>query len=79
MSGSGLLWMGRALILLQLFNGVLGWGKEGHYVVCKIAEVIVVSIIKKVELIGCLFQIVLISLLLIDFYTMLILVNNMTM
>ncbi|XP_044496226.1 endonuclease 4-like [Mangifera indica] len=38
MSGSGLLWMGRALILLQLFNGVLGWGKEGHYVVCKIAE-----------------------------------------
>lgn len=47
MSGSGLLWMGRALILLQLFNGVLGWGKEGHYVVCKIAEVIVISIIKK--------------------------------
>ncbi|KAJ4703394.1 Endonuclease [Melia azedarach] len=38
MGGSGLLWIGRALVLLQLVNGVLGWGKEGHYAICKIAE-----------------------------------------
>ncbi|KAJ4703397.1 Endonuclease [Melia azedarach] len=38
MAKSGLLWIGRALVLLQLLNGVLGWGKEGHYAVCKIAE-----------------------------------------
>ncbi|KAJ0082834.1 hypothetical protein Patl1_10855 [Pistacia atlantica] len=38
MSGFGLLWIGRALVLLQLFNGVLGWGKEGHYAICKMAE-----------------------------------------
>ncbi|KAI9198633.1 hypothetical protein LWI28_019431 [Acer negundo] len=36
--GSGLLWIGRALIVFQLVNGVLGWGKEGHFATCKIAE-----------------------------------------
>lgn len=33
------MWIWRALILLQLVNGVLGWGKEGHFAICKIAEV----------------------------------------
>ncbi|KAH9796782.1 Endonuclease 4 [Citrus sinensis] len=32
------MWIWRALILLQLVNGVLGWGKEGHFAICKIAE-----------------------------------------
>lgn len=34
----GPLWIGRALILLQLVPVIHGWGKEGHYTVCKIAE-----------------------------------------
>ncbi|KAL5774574.1 hypothetical protein ACOSP7_012131 [Xanthoceras sorbifolium] len=38
MGGSRLLWIGRALIFFQLVNGVLGWGKEGHFAICKIAE-----------------------------------------
>lgn len=38
MDGSGLMWIWRALILLQLVNGVLGWGKEGHFAICRIAE-----------------------------------------
>ncbi|OAY24743.1 endonuclease 4 isoform X2 [Manihot esculenta] len=36
--GSGLWWVGRVLVLVQLVTGILGWGKEGHYAVCKIAE-----------------------------------------
>lgn len=39
MGGSELLWLGRALGFLLLIPGILGWGKEGHYAVCKIAEV----------------------------------------
>ncbi|CAK7350687.1 unnamed protein product [Dovyalis caffra] len=38
MGVSGLLWTVRVLVLLQLVTGILGWGKEGHYVICKIAE-----------------------------------------
>ncbi|KAK9267770.1 hypothetical protein L1049_010204 [Liquidambar formosana] len=34
----GLLWIGRALFLLQLLPGIHGWGKDGHYAICKIAE-----------------------------------------
>ncbi|XP_022724260.1 endonuclease 4-like isoform X2 [Durio zibethinus] len=33
-----LLWIGRVLVLMQLVHGVAGWGKDGHYAVCKIAE-----------------------------------------
>ncbi|XP_021295222.1 endonuclease 4-like isoform X1 [Herrania umbratica] len=33
-----LLWIGRVLVLMLLVHGVIGWGKEGHYAVCKIAE-----------------------------------------
>ncbi|XWS12718.1 hypothetical protein CRYUN_Cryun37aG0114300 [Craigia yunnanensis] len=33
-----LLWIGRVLVLMQLVHGVVGWGKDGHYAVCKIAE-----------------------------------------
>ncbi|KAK8642142.1 hypothetical protein V6N13_011499 [Hibiscus sabdariffa] len=33
-----LLWIGRLLVLMQLVHGVVGWGKDGHYAVCKIAE-----------------------------------------
>lgn len=36
--GFQLLWVGRLLILLQLITGILGWGREGHYATCKIAE-----------------------------------------
>ncbi|XP_022715969.1 endonuclease 4-like isoform X3 [Durio zibethinus] len=32
------LWIGRILVLMQLVHGVVGWGKDGHYAVCKIAE-----------------------------------------
>jgi hypothetical protein len=39
MGVSGLLWAVRALVLLQFVTGILGWGKEGHYATCKIAEV----------------------------------------
>ncbi|XP_052202071.1 endonuclease 4-like [Diospyros lotus] len=38
MDGFELLWIGRLILVLQLIPGVLGWGKEGHYVICKIAE-----------------------------------------
>ncbi|XAR66406.1 hypothetical protein NMG60_11012633 [Bertholletia excelsa] len=38
MDGLVLLRIGRAILLLQLIPGILGWGKEGHYVICKIAE-----------------------------------------
>ncbi|GLU23077.1 hypothetical protein SLE2022_391090 [Rubroshorea leprosula] len=38
MVGHPLLWTSRVLFLLQLVHGVLGWGHEGHYAVCKIAE-----------------------------------------
>ncbi|XP_058085242.1 endonuclease 4-like [Magnolia sinica] len=30
--------IGRAIILLQSVTGILAWGKEGHYAICKIAE-----------------------------------------
>ncbi|KAA3489099.1 Nuclease S1 [Gossypium australe] len=33
-----LLWVGRLLVLMQLLHGVFGWGKDGHFAVCKIAE-----------------------------------------
>ncbi|KAJ8761652.1 hypothetical protein K2173_004428 [Erythroxylum novogranatense] len=33
-----MLWVGRLIVLFQLVTAVLGWGKEGHYAVCKIAE-----------------------------------------
>ncbi|KAE8720305.1 Quinone oxidoreductase PIG3 [Hibiscus syriacus] len=33
-----LLWIGKLLVLMQLVHGVVGWGKDGHYAVCKIAE-----------------------------------------
>ena len=38
-----LLWIGRVLVLIQLVHGVVGWGKDGHYAVCKIAEVRLLS------------------------------------
>ncbi|KAJ4831391.1 Endonuclease 4 [Turnera subulata] len=34
MGRPGLWW----IVLLQLVDGILGWGKEGHYATCKIAE-----------------------------------------
>uniref|UniRef100_A0A2P2JKZ0 Aspergillus nuclease S1 n=3 Tax=Rhizophora mucronata TaxID=61149 RepID=A0A2P2JKZ0_RHIMU len=37
-SHSELLWIVRVVVLLQLATGILGWGKDGHYVICKIAE-----------------------------------------
>lgn len=39
MNSSLRLWLTRALVLTQLIHGALCWGKEGHYTVCKIAEV----------------------------------------
>ncbi|KAL6990995.1 Endonuclease 4 [Sarracenia purpurea var. burkii] len=33
-----LFWIGRAILLLQLIPSILGWGKDGHYTICKIAE-----------------------------------------
>ncbi|ANM66200.1 endonuclease 4 [Arabidopsis thaliana] len=38
MSSSLRQWFARVLVLTQLINGALCWGKEGHYTVCKIAE-----------------------------------------
>ncbi|XP_068639619.1 endonuclease 4-like [Aristolochia californica] len=38
MSGRGFFFFGRGLILLQFLPGILAWGKEGHYAICKIAE-----------------------------------------
>lgn len=35
---------GMIVLLLLLIPGVLGWGKEGHYAICKIAEVNIASI-----------------------------------
>ncbi|XP_015887054.1 endonuclease 4 isoform X1 [Ziziphus jujuba] len=31
-------WIGRALFFLLMVPGILAWGKEGHYAICKIAE-----------------------------------------
>ncbi|GAV59490.1 LOW QUALITY PROTEIN: S1-P1_nuclease domain-containing protein [Cephalotus follicularis] len=31
-------WVGRVLVIFLLVHGILGWGKEGHYATCKIAE-----------------------------------------
>ncbi|CAA2984677.1 endonuclease 4-like [Olea europaea var. sylvestris] len=31
-------WMGRAMVFLLIIWGVHGWGKEGHFIICKIAE-----------------------------------------
>jgi hypothetical protein len=39
MGGSELLWIGKVILLLQLIPGILGWGKDGHYTICKIAQV----------------------------------------
>lgn len=39
MGGKELFWFGGALGFLLLVPGILGWGKEGHYAICKIAEV----------------------------------------
>ncbi|XP_054803993.1 endonuclease 4-like isoform X1 [Prosopis cineraria] len=38
MGGPLQLWNGRLVTLLLLMPGVLGWGDEGHYAICKIAE-----------------------------------------
>lgn len=38
MGGSELVWVRRSLGILLLMPGILGWGKEGHYAICKIAE-----------------------------------------
>ncbi|XP_050287022.1 endonuclease 4-like isoform X3 [Quercus robur] len=38
MGGSELVWVMRSLGFLLLMPGILGWGKEGHYAICKIAE-----------------------------------------
>ncbi|KAI8525432.1 hypothetical protein RHMOL_Rhmol13G0230000 [Rhododendron molle] len=38
MGGSEFVWIGKAILLLQLIPGILGWGKDGHYTVCKIAQ-----------------------------------------
>ncbi|XP_058215421.1 endonuclease 4-like isoform X2 [Rhododendron vialii] len=38
MGGSEFMWIGMAILLLQLIPGILGWGKDGHYTVCKIAQ-----------------------------------------
>ncbi|CAL9226306.1 unnamed protein product [Arabidopsis halleri] len=38
MTSSLRLWFATLLVLTQLINGALCWGKEGHYTVCKIAE-----------------------------------------
>ncbi|KAF8413959.1 hypothetical protein HHK36_001956 [Tetracentron sinense] len=35
---SDMFWIWRALVLFQLLPGILAWGKEGHYAICKIAE-----------------------------------------
>ncbi|XP_047332170.1 endonuclease 4-like isoform X2 [Impatiens glandulifera] len=45
MGRSEFLWAGRVilLLLLQLIPGILGWGKEGHYATCKIAEAYLTS------------------------------------
>lgn len=39
MGRSELCWIAIAFVFLLLVPEVVGWGKEGHYVVCKIAEV----------------------------------------
>lgn len=36
--GASSVWIWRVFVLLQLASGILGWGKEGHYATCKIAE-----------------------------------------
>ncbi|XP_026410677.1 endonuclease 4-like isoform X1 [Papaver somniferum] len=38
MIGSRFFFFGTTFLLLQLLPGILGWGKEGHYAICKIAE-----------------------------------------
>lgn len=46
MSSSLRQWFARVLVLTQLINGALCWGKEGHYTVCKIAEVKIDSFLR---------------------------------
>lgn len=29
----------RVIVMLMLIGGAFGWGKDGHYAVCKIAQV----------------------------------------
>ncbi|KAL5579336.1 hypothetical protein UlMin_011778 [Ulmus minor] len=38
MHSSGLWWIWRTIVFLLLAPETLGWGKDGHYAVCKIAE-----------------------------------------
>ncbi|KAM1033310.1 hypothetical protein TB2_036314 [Malus domestica] len=38
MGGTGFWWTWRVLGSMLLVPGILGWGKEGHYTICKIAE-----------------------------------------
>lgn len=33
-----LFWIGTAIVVLNLIPSCLGWGKDGHYAICKIAE-----------------------------------------
>lgn len=39
MGQSELCWTANVFVFLLLLPGILGWGREGHYAVCKIAEV----------------------------------------
>lgn len=39
MGGFELRWVVRVTVVLMMVPKILGWGKEGHYVICKIAEV----------------------------------------
>ncbi|XP_075106407.1 endonuclease 4 isoform X2 [Nicotiana tabacum] len=38
MGGFELRWVVRVTVVLMMVPKILGWGKEGHYVICKIAE-----------------------------------------
>ncbi|WMV16094.1 hypothetical protein MTR67_009479 [Solanum verrucosum] len=38
MGGFELKWFVRVAVVLMMVQKILGWGKEGHYVICKIAE-----------------------------------------
>ncbi|XP_019234900.1 PREDICTED: endonuclease 4-like isoform X2 [Nicotiana attenuata] len=38
MGGFELIWFVRVTVILMMVPKILGWGKEGHYVICKIAE-----------------------------------------
>ncbi|XP_059292448.1 endonuclease 4-like isoform X2 [Lycium ferocissimum] len=38
MGGFELKWFVRVVVVLMMVPNILGWGKDGHYVICKIAE-----------------------------------------